>query len=133
MTPEELAKPGTEHAHQRAFFCWCNQQQYDSRIRRAFAIPNGGERNVAVAARLKAEGVKPGVPDVFLPIPVFTSNGLWIEFKKPGDDSGKGKGVLSQDQKEWQSYLISQNYSHFVAYTHLQAQQAVLQYLGIRE
>lgn len=127
MTPEQLAKPNTEHAHQRAFFCWLNQHG-DLRLKRAFAIPNGGERNKAVASRLKAEGVKTGVPDTFIPIPVGIYHGLWIEFKKPGIEGHKDGG-LKKDQVEWRDYLISQNYAHFVAYTHGQAADAVLRYL----
>jgi hypothetical protein len=33
-----------------------------------FAIPNGGQRNVIVASKLKAEGVLSGVPDLCVPI-----------------------------------------------------------------
>lgn len=85
VTPESLAAPGTEHAHQTALFCWIalNQSTYPDLLK-AFAIPNGGERNKAVAGRLKAEGVRPGVPDVFLPVARAGYHGLFIEMKKPG-------------------------------------------------
>ena len=33
-----------------------------------FAIPNGGQRNVIVASKLKAEVVLSGVPDLHIPI-----------------------------------------------------------------
>ena len=36
-----------------------------------FAIANGGLRNIIVAKKLKAEGVKAGVADLFLMIPIF--------------------------------------------------------------
>lgn len=32
-------------------------------LRWLFAVPNGGHRNKVAASKLKAEGVKPGVPD----------------------------------------------------------------------
>lgn len=128
MTPDELAAPGTEHAMQRAYFCWCNQQTEDPRLKRCFAIPNGGERNKAVASRLKSEGVKSGVPDVFVPIPVGIYHGLYIEFKKPGREKHKNGG-LSDEQSDWKEYFLSQNYGYFVAYSYGQAADTVVKYL----
>ena len=58
-----------------------------------FAIPNGGHRDKRIGARLKAEGVKRGVPDLYLP-----SLRLWVEMKIQG-------GRLSEDQKRWHEYL----------------------------
>lgn len=54
------------------------------------AIPNGGSRgDTAVSARIqggkmKAEGVKAGVVDTFLPVRRGSWPGLYIEMKKPG-------------------------------------------------
>jgi hypothetical protein len=55
----------------------------------AFAVPNGGARNAKTGARLKAEGVKPGVPDIALLI-----NGAphFLELKTE-------RGYLTQAQK----------------------------------
>jgi hypothetical protein len=63
-----------------------------------FAIPNGGQRNVIVASKLKAEGVRAGVPDLFLAFPYRSYDGLFIEMKKPkgGRVSGKQKTTLEQ-------------------------------------
>ena len=66
---------------------------------RIIAIPNGGWRDIKTAARLKAEGVVKGVPDLFVP-----EWGLWIEMKRQ-----KG-GTLSDDQKDWIDYLQSRGY-----------------------
>jgi len=96
MTPWELAKPGTEHAHQRALFSWVSmaathgfdfandELAYDKRTREAlaskywanpqpklvrlFAIHNQGHGDAVRGARAKAEGVKTGVPDIMLPV-----------------------------------------------------------------
>ncbi len=46
-----------------------------------FAVPNGGHRHPATGAKLKAEGVKPGVPDLWLPVPRNLFHGLVIELK----------------------------------------------------
>lgn len=116
MNPADYAKSGTEHAEQVALFMWAaNVSTREPRLKKMFAIPNGGERNKAVAANLKAEGVKSGVPDICLPVvrwqgPKDTSMqyaGLYLELKKR-----KG-GVLSPAQKAWHEDLTAEGY--FVA------------------
>lgn len=76
----------SEHETQRAYFQWARLHK---EARRAFAIPNGGARSKATAGRLKAEGVRAGVLDVFLPLPRGECAGMWVEFKhgynKPTD------------------------------------------------
>ena len=81
----------TEHEEQREVVKWFRRKYGPVRI---FAIPNGGFRSRATAARLKAEGVSPGVPDLFVP-----AHNLWIEMKRV-----KG-GKLSPDQRDWIKYL----------------------------
>ena len=81
----------TEHEEQREFVRWFRQTYKGVRI---FAIPNGGARSIATAGRLKAEGVSPGVPDLFIP-----DWRLWVEMKRT-----KG-GSLSAEQKDWIAYL----------------------------
>lgn len=68
----------SEHAIQSAYFDWARLHR---RARRAYAIPNGGLRHAAVAAKLKREGVRPGVLDVHVPIAARDAHGLYIEFK----------------------------------------------------
>ena len=81
------------------------QCRFISRFRKKFpgvriiAIPNGGWRDIKTAARLKAEGVTKGVPDLFIPEWRF-----WIEMKRQ-----KG-GALSDDQKDWIDYLQKKGY-----------------------
>lgn len=54
----------SEHSEQCVVIDYCKIRRYP-----VFAIPNGGSRNKAEAAKLKAEGVSAGVPDLFIPIP----------------------------------------------------------------
>jgi hypothetical protein len=68
-----------------------------------FAIPNGGQRSAATGARLKAEGVVPGVPDLFIP-----AWGLFIEMKTL-------TGKVSPEQKSMLEYLQSVGYDAIVA------------------
>jgi hypothetical protein len=55
------------------------------------SIPNGDWRGPGVAKKLKAEGVKPGIPDLCLPVPRGGYHSLYIELKK-------GSGSVRPDQ-----------------------------------
>ena len=90
---ERTERLPTEHEEQREIVFWFRRKFSDVRI---FAIPNGGWRSRATAAKLKAEGVSRGVPDLFVP-----AWGMWIEMKR--SDGGR----LSPDQKSWHLYLAS--------------------------
>lgn len=124
MTPEELAKSGTELGIQSAFFCELRNyySQYPA-LKFAFHIPNGGERHVAVAARMKAAGTKKGVPDVFIPIPSGIYGGMFIEFKTK-------KGRLSQEQILYSGHLIDSRYYCIVSTDYKEAVSSVLEYLN---
>jgi hypothetical protein len=101
----------TEHLEQREFVSWFRKTFPGVRI---FAIPNGGYRNLATAARLKAEGTVAGVPDLFIP-----AWGVWIEMKR-----AKG-GSLSDKQKDWRFYLIGCGYTVIVAHGKIEAIKAI--------
>lgn len=70
----------SEHDTQAAFFQWANLQRFPG-IELLHATPNGGARHPAVAAKLKKEGVRAGVPDVSWPVARGGFIGLAIEFK----------------------------------------------------
>lgn len=124
ITPEQLAKCNTEHGHQCALFAWATLSGIPE-LKWMFAIPNGGERTVIGGARLKAEGVKPGVPDIFLPIISYSraTYGLWIELKTK-------KGVVSPKQHEWLDELARQGYATRVCFGWEEARDCLLEYLG---
>lgn len=115
ITPEQLAKAGTEHAHQTAFFQWVAMRFQHPQKHMFFAVPNGGDRNISVAASMKAEGVKPGVPDVFWPVPMGPYAGLWLELKRPGLE-GRALGGRSDKQEKWHRDLIGQQYAVATVY-----------------
>lgn len=98
----------TEHKIQSEYFkiLKLNESKYP-RLGFIFAIPNGGKRHIATAVKMKAEGVKRGVPDIFIPIPVRYYSGFFLEVKTE-------KGVLSEYQKSYKFYLESQNYKYCV-------------------
>jgi hypothetical protein len=130
MNPEQLAKGNSEHGHQVALFAWM-AQNFDKypQLKLCFAIPNGGERNKAVAANLKAEGVRSGVPDIFLPAAIDRWHGLFIEMKRPKTPT-QTAGTLSSEQKIWIPALKELGYGVVVAYTWEQARDFILQYLN---
>jgi len=73
----------TEHQIQKSFFDWWavsqgNRDWYPL----CWATPNGGVRHITTAVRLKAEGVRAGVPDVFIAVPCGAWFGLFLEFKR---------------------------------------------------
>ena len=90
-----------EHQEQVKFVTWLELNHPEHKV---FAIPNGGKRNKIAAMKLKQEGVRSGVPDLFIP-----SLKLFIEMKKP-----KG-GRVSPAQKDWLSYLNGCGYYAIVA------------------
>lgn len=83
--------------------------RYMPKFRYLFHIPNGGSRNFLEAKNLKMQGVKAGVPDLFLPLPNKNHHGLFIEMKY-------GKNKPTPYQKEWIDYLNSVGYLAVVCY-----------------
>ena len=86
-----------EDAEQQVLAKWLDMHRINW-----FHPPNGGHRNVVVAAKLKAQGVKPGVPDVMIvdPPPNYPNNvGTAIELKRR-----KG-GTVSSEQTAWLGIL----------------------------
>jgi hypothetical protein len=165
-TPQEYAANGTEFAHQAALFQWarvaarfgltaasqpqsykipawaqdCLRDYADAmpKLQWLHAIKNAGHGDAIRGARSAAEGVKAGVPDIFLPVPrgdysaglrIGTYHGLYIELKRPVS-IGKRKGVASTPQDEWQSYLAGAGYGVAVCFGWEAARDILLKYLG---
>lgn len=72
-----------ESVEQQCLFRWAEfaSGKYPE-LRLMYHIPNGGARSKATAGRLKAEGVKAGVPDICLPVSRDGYHGLYIELKR---------------------------------------------------
>lgn len=129
ITPEQLAKQGSEDAHQMALMCWCNQNldKYPQ-LKWLTHIPNGGWRSKSEATRFKAMGVKKGFPDLFLPVPHLHYYGLFIELKIPELVNAKNGGA-SEHQLEWQVYLQNANYQCVLCYGWYAATIVLMEYL----
>ena len=88
-----------------------------------FAIPNGGARHIITAVRMKREGVRAGVPDLFLAAPNKTSYGLFLEMK-----AGKA-GRVSPAQDEMQKILSAHGYAVAVCRSFDEAKTTIEEYL----
>lgn len=92
----------TESQEQAAVIAWADANPVIKG--RLFAIPNGANKSKASAAKFKREGLRSGVPDLFLPIARKGFNGWFCEMKR------EQKAVVSHQQREWLDYLASQGY-----------------------
>jgi hypothetical protein len=122
---ERLIQRRVEHEHfeQVALFDWAKRLAGRMpELALLFAIPNGGKRSKAVAGKLKAEGVKAGVPDICLPVPRGSYHGLFIELKAKG-------GAASDSQRNWLRVLGSQNYCTRLCVGWEEARETIESYL----
>ena len=133
--------PGTptELGEQCALFDWAERLQ--GRIPALawlFHVPNGGARAKQTrrgkggqvvtfspeAQRLKASGVKPGVPDVLLLAPRQGYAGLVIEMK--AED-----GRVRPEQRAWLEHLAEEGYKVLVCRSWAAAAHQICLYLGV--
>lgn len=113
-----------ESAEQRALFQWANLQRCKyPELEMMYHIPNGGRRDPKEAAMLKAEGVKPGVPDICLPVARGKYHGLYIELKR------KHVGKTSAAQEQWIERLRAHGYAAFVCRGWEDASDLIIEYL----
>ena len=114
-----------EHVAQAKVIAWTRRKSLErgfEDLDLLFAIPNGGQRHKAVAAKLKREGVKRGVPDMLLPVARGGFHGLFIEMKAL-------KGRVRPDQKEWHILLEDQGYCMCVCYGYKEATDTLEAYM----
>jgi len=92
-----------------------------------FAIPNAGgytggfKQNMLRVMKMKAEGLKSGVPDLFLPVSANSFHGLFIEMKA-------GKNKTTPKQNCFIEKLISQGYKVVVCYSCTEAVNVIKNY-----
>lgn len=114
-----------EHDMQVVLFKWAKMSTcMHPELALMFAIPNGGARDSRTGAMLKAEGVKSGVPDIFLACPHGSKAGLFIELK--AGDAGR----ISEAQASWIASLNGKGYEAVVCRTLDKAVQTITSYLN---
>ena len=100
-----MSRRNEEHQLQVALFKWAKYASaWHPGLKLMFAIPNGGARDAITGAMLKAEGVKAGVPDIFLPLSAGGFHGLFIELKT-------ARGHPTPEQREWLMRLRHRGYA----------------------
>lgn len=115
-----------EEQEQIKIFQWASYQTgLYPELKLLHHIPNGGERNRIVAAKLKAAGVKRGVPDISLPVARGGYHGLYIELKY--DD-----GRPTTEQKAWHDALIEQGYKAVFCWGFEEAIEVIKEYLKLK-
>jgi len=112
----------SEAQEQAALIQWCQAYQ-DKRARFIFAIPNGMHSNPIHVSRQKAQGLRSGVPDLFLPVPSNGRHGLFIEMKVR-----KG-GKVSKAQERWIERLNGLGYMAAVCRGLDEAIETIAQYM----
>lgn len=137
ITPEDLAASGSEDGHQMAVFCWAanNCGQYPA-LKWLHAIPNGGSRHIVEAGKMVAAGLRSGVWDIFLPLPIHTEwarqyAGLYIEMK--ADKRRKeANGGLSKEQLDFWEYAQQMGYYCKVCYNWEEARDILIKYMELK-
>lgn len=112
----------TESQEQRLLVQWFDLH-YPQLRDLFFHIPNGGQRHVLVAKKMKAEGVRPGIPDLLLAVPRQGRHGLFIEMKARG-------GRLSQHQQLVIPQLKAHGYEVEVCQGFDAARDVIRNYMG---
>ncbi len=120
---KKLPVTASESEEQIGLFQWAALQtrKYPA-LEFMYHIPNGGKRDKSTAIRLKAEGVKAGVPDICLPVPQGNYHGLYIELKA-------GKNTATDNQNRWLQALAANGYRTAICYGWEAATKVIIEYL----
>ena len=109
---------------QKHFFQWL-RFAYPDIWRISFAIPNGGYNlSYAMQQKLKNEGRKAGVLDVFIPVGTSSYHGLFIEFKSQGKKP-------TPEQKEMMTLWTERGYHCVVCYSWEESSESLKRYLNV--
>ena len=112
-------KDHSETWNQKQLIQWCKTK---AELQYLFHIPNESVGGQGWIIRNRQMGVKPGVPDLFYPVPLHGYHGMFIEMKA-------GKGRTSPEQDRWLSALKAFGYKTVVAHGWEEAKEALEEYI----
>lgn len=113
----------TESQEQKSLFKWWRVYSRHAPHLVMYHIPNGGRRDAITGARMKAEGVTAGVPDIFLAAPRHGFHGLYVELKR------QRGGTVSEAQQAMIAALQEAGYRVEVCGGWQAAREAIENYL----
>lgn len=116
----------TEEREQARLIKWTHKVGVRSlmpQLRWLHHSPNGGKRDAITGGQMKALGVKPGFPDLILPVRTLLSNGCAIEMKS---DTGRP----TPEQTQWLEHLSTQGYEVHLVRSAEEGRQILCDYLG---
>jgi len=128
----KIKNKNREHSEQSQLVEWAHLQRGKfPGLGMLYAIPNGGHRHIGAAMKLKKEGVKRGVPDLCLPVPMGKYHGMYIEFKPEHVPGETNKTYPSLSQKQWLRALDKLGYKAVLVYGFEEGKAAILDYLTL--
>lgn len=115
----------TEEDHQIALIQWADAlTPRHPELALLYHVPNGGYRSKRTGGRMKAAGLRRGVPDLCLACPRHGFHGLYLELKA-------GKGRATPEQTWWIEQLRAQGYDAGIEYGWIAAAHAIGAYLDL--
>jgi hypothetical protein len=121
------AKPVDREGQEQAALMRELELRYPAVFELMYHVPNGGHRVKAVAGKLKAQGVKAGIPDLVLTMARGGFFGLYIEFKAtPPNDA-----PISPSQHARIRKLNEQGYLAVVCRGHFDTIEQIRAYLRL--
>lgn len=88
-----------------------------------YHVPNEGKRSAVTGSRFKQMGLRPGVPDIILPVARGGYIGLAVEMKY-------GKNTLTDNQRKWLGMLAGAGHKTAVCYSFDEAKKTIVDYLN---
>jgi hypothetical protein len=114
-----------EDSEQRALLSWARLRSATwPELELLHHVPNGGRRDAREAGRLKAQGVKAGVPDLCLPVARGVHHGLYVELKRADQKTNP-----TAAQRWWLDRLREQGYRAEVCRGWDEARRVIEEYL----
>ena len=127
--------PMSESSHQMCAFQYFRLREKNASLFKwIHSIPNGGLRSAGTAGKMRGEGQKAGVPDVFWDIPRAGCHGLRVELKVPrfagvpGMSRTVPAGSTTPEQDAWIEHYMRCGYHAVVAYGCLELIECVEAY-----